>query len=512
MRLVTTSTRRDPALARDRADVVRLPAGAAGRISVPGSGRAPGVADAHRDSLARSPARASAGGGPARRSTRAPRPPPTEIRSRTARLRDDPRVRRHHSVDVRPDLDERRVQAGAEDRGAVVGAAAAEHRRLAARRRADEAADDGHFPGRGRAPRAAAPRAGAVVRRSPAAPGRSGRRSTSASRASTRTAGSPSRPGALATTTDGDELAVGEKVVAASAGNRLAAPRSPCAMRSSSSKKGPISADAAPRRGRRSRRDDRRRVALQSRRDAAARPAASPATAASERLDEPVRRLAHRGDDDDRAAPARAAPRSAATRSSAAASSTDVPPNFWTISREAPSRRRTPRSGPSAPAAPRIVLWPSAVNFQSRIEHGFRLADDGRHAAARVDVAPRLGPLRLARRRRRDAPARTEDPRRPRCRGIPPRRATTSSAAAVRAELDGNGFRVPVLDRHAVRHRRDREIAAGRSRSARELAQDLARLPLDLRAPPRECRGSRCRGCRATARPDSRRRRRPASS
>ena len=83
--------------------------------------------------------------------------------------------------------------------------------------------------------------------------------------------------------------------------------------------------------------------------------------------------LAHRRDHHDRMAIG-AAFTMAATRSMAAADSTEVPPNFITIMsvRASPSECISSALSTAAPAAPRIVLWPSATNFQSKTGQGRR--------------------------------------------------------------------------------------------------------------------------------------------
>ena len=65
------------------------------------------------------------------------------------RVGDHARIGGQHAVDVGPDLDLVDVEAGAEDRGRIVGAAAPERRRDAARRGADEAAHHRDLAGGG---------------------------------------------------------------------------------------------------------------------------------------------------------------------------------------------------------------------------------------------------------------------------------------------------------------------------------------------------------------------------
>jgi len=58
--------------------------------------------------------------------------------------RHDAGIGAEHAVDVGPDLDRRRAERGPDDRGAIVGAVAADGRRLAVGGGADEAGDDRH--------------------------------------------------------------------------------------------------------------------------------------------------------------------------------------------------------------------------------------------------------------------------------------------------------------------------------------------------------------------------------
>ena len=79
------------------------------------------------------------------------------------RRRHDPRIRAQDAVDVRPDLDDGGADGGADDRGAVIGAVAADGRRLPVFGGADEPGHDRDDPAR--APKQAGEvRAGPAVR------------------------------------------------------------------------------------------------------------------------------------------------------------------------------------------------------------------------------------------------------------------------------------------------------------------------------------------------------------
>ena len=193
----------------------------------------------------------------------------------------------------------------------------------------------------------------------------------SASRASTRTAGIPARVRTLATTTAEITLPAPESGRGwrrgPTAGHRDGA-RHPLELREVCPD---LRGDGSARIAKELARDDRRRVPLRAARGSRPAPLPRRPRRAIQRFDEAVGRIAHRGHDDDRPLVARAPDdrretfeRGGVLDRRAAELLDDQSSSPLTT---AYSAFRT-----EAPAAPRTVLCPSAVNFQSRIAQGFR--------------------------------------------------------------------------------------------------------------------------------------------
>ncbi len=125
-----------------------------------------------------------------------------------------------------------------------------------------------------------------------------------------------------------------------------------------------------------------------------------------------------------------------------------------------PQRTISSAFSTDAPAAPRIdvVSHRDELDVEERI--GTHAPDDDRHAAAGVDLAARLRPIRLRRRRRARRSGALGSPRA--SLGAPPvgdRTLDVASASRVRLELDRHADRVTMLDRNAIGVRADRESA-----------------------------------------------------
>src|SRR5215471_10038325 len=180
-----------------------------------------------------------------------------------------------------------------------------------------------------------------------------------------------------------------------------------------------------------------------------------------------------------------------ASLSRAGASSTEVPPNFWTITGRSPDKSAESVESVEEPFDSRVLGvedgGPRGAADRVVAEHrelpvedsaGLEAPHEGRHPPLRVHVAPGLRPLRLGQvvdrplgggRQAGDLGVPAE---------LPPRFLEVFGPWLLR-QRDRNGFRVAVLDRDAVGHRGDGEV---RRDDAIPLgaAEDLDDLALQL--------------------------------
>ena len=338
-------------------------------IIVPGDLGPPRIENPDRDVLRDRRQNRARDGAPWRRSTPARMPRRTTAAARARGVGDDARIGGEHAVDVGPDLNLVHVETGAEDRRRIVRPAAAERRRDAGRRRADEAAEHRHLAGgRARAPTTSRVRAQVASMSGTAAV-------CSASVTSTCAGIDPGRRNALRRRTPPPRS--GCWPARPSRRSRRATAATPrdarASVRTVSHQRGELCRRAArPAADERSGRDERRRDAdvpleqvVQELRGFVRR---RPPPASRADLDQPIGHLRHRRDDDDRRRVVRRA-----RRELVAHDGDDPVHRLGVGDRGAAELHDDVHSRPSrcissafriaAPAAPRIVLWPSAMNL-----------------------------------------------------------------------------------------------------------------------------------------------------